>query len=113
LEILLLDLARGEDPSGTSLTPAVKEVSRDLLTDARWYRRAADQAGDPVLVDLLSEVELVLLAVATVPEGQEDDLVEILRDLIDDQDLLWRLRSVREDEASRPESDFSTIGSSG
>jgi hypothetical protein len=113
LEVLLLDLARGDDPSGTALSPTVKEVSRNLLTDARWYRRAADRAGDPVLVDLLSEIEIVLLAVATVPEGQEDDLVATLRDLIDDQNLLWRLRSVRKDEVSAPSREVATFGSSG
>jgi hypothetical protein len=113
LEVLLLDLARAEEPSGTALTPTVKEVSRNLLTDARWYRRAADRAGDPVLADLLSQIEIVLLAVATVPEGQEDDLVATLRDLIDDQNLLWRLRSVRKDEASAPSRDVAKFGSSG
>lgn len=113
LEVLLLDLARGQGPSGEALTPTVKEVSRSLLTDARWYRRAADRAGDPLLADLLSEIEIVLLAVATVPEGQEDDLVTILRDLIDEQDLLWRLRSVRPAGALSPERDQATFGSSG
>jgi hypothetical protein len=113
LEVLLLDLARGQESTGDALTPMVKEVSRNLLTDARWYRRAADRAGDPLLADLLSEIEIVLLAVATVPEGQEDDLVTILRDLIDEQDLLWRLRSVRPGDASSPERDQATFGSSG
>lgn len=113
LEVLLLDLARGQEPTGDALTPTVKEVSRDLLTDARWYRSAADRAGDPLLADLLAEIEIVLLAVATVPEGQEDDLVTILRDLIDEQDLLWRLRSVRPGEASQPDRDPATFGSSG
>ena len=113
LEVLLLDLARGQEPTGDALTPTVKEVSRNLLTDARWYRRAADRAGDPQLADLLAEIEIVLLAVATVPEGQEDDLVTVLRDLIDGQDLLWRLRSVRPGEASPPKRDPITVGSSG
>jgi len=113
LEVLLLDLARGRESSGDALTPTVKEVSRSLLSDARWYRRAADRAGDPLLADLLSEIEIVLLAVATVPEGQEDDLVTILRNLIDEQDLLWRLRSVRPADAGSPERDQATFGSSG
>ncbi len=113
LEVLLLDLARGQEPSADALTPTVKEVSRNLLTDARWYRRAADRAGDPLLAELLSEIEIVLLAVATVPEGQEDDLVTILRKLIDEQDLLWRLRSVRPGEASPPERDQATFSSFG
>jgi hypothetical protein len=113
LEVLLLDLARGQESSGETLTPTVKEVSRSLLTDARWYRRAADRSGDPLLADLLAEIEIVLLAVATVPEGQEDDLVTILRDLIDEQDLLWRLRSVRPGDASSPEGGQATLGSSG
>ena len=113
LEVLLLDLAHGDDRSGAALTPTVKEVSRNLLTDARWYRRAADRSGDPVLTELLSEIELLLLAVATVPDGQEGELVAILRDLIDEQDLLWRLRSVRPGEASPTDRDPVAIGTSG
>jgi hypothetical protein len=113
LEVLLLDLARGQESSGETLTPTVKEVSRSLLTDARWYRRAADRSGDPLLADLLAEIEIVLLAVATVPEGQEDDLVAILRDLIDEQGLLWRLRSVGPGDDSSVDRDRATFGSSG
>lgn len=95
LETLLLALARGDSASRSGVTPTVRRVSRELLSDSRWYRRVADRAGDPVLAELLSEVEILLLAVATVPEGQEARLVEDLKSLIEQDDLLWRLRSMQ------------------
>lgn len=94
LEVLLLGLTRGQT-GGAGVSPTVREVSRELLTDSRLYRRVAERLGDPALSELLSRVETILLALATVPEGQEEQLVKDLRGFIDESGLLSDIRDVR------------------
>lgn len=95
LETLLVGLSGGDSRDPT-VTPAVREAGRELLEDSRWYRQAAARSGDASLEDLLARVETLLVALVTVPEGQEQRLVEGVRTMIEEDDLLWRLRAVRQ-----------------
>ena len=94
LEVLLLGVARRE-PVGGEDVGVVREVSRELLSDSRFYRRVADRNDDPALSNLLSRVEIILLALATAPEGEEQEVMDSLREFIDESDLLSELREVR------------------
>jgi len=93
LEALLLGVAKGE---GTKdVAPAARQVSRQLLQDNRLYERIARRKDDNAVADLLSRIEIVLLALATAPEGQEEEVIGMLREFIDDSDVLGDLRAVK------------------
>ena len=95
LEALLLGVSRGSTAGNGDVAPAAREVSRELLNDNRFYQRVARRHGDPELSDLLARIEIVLLAVATAPEGQEQEAVNALREFIDETDLIGEIRDVR------------------
>ncbi len=95
LEALLLGVSRGSNAGNGDVVPAAREVSRELLTDNRFYQRVARRRGDPELSDLLARIEIVLLAVATAPEGQEQAAVNALREFIDETDLIGEIRNLR------------------
>jgi len=66
----------------------------DLVAAGRVYRRSANELGDVATSELLEDLERVLLDVAngsTEPTSRE---VRDLRERIDDQDLVFRLRVV-------------------
>jgi len=94
LEALLLGLARGDAVSAEA-GAVVREVSREMLSDNRFYRRVAESNDDASLSDLLSRVEIILLVLATAPEGQEDEVIDNLRQFIGEGDLINELREVR------------------
>ena len=94
LEVLLLGVALREPASGEDVG-VVREVSRELLSDSRFYRRVADRNDDPVLANLLSRIEIILLALATAPQGEEREVMDSLREFINESDVLTELRAVR------------------
>ena len=94
LEALLLGLARG-DAVRADTGSVVREVSREMLSDNRFYRRVAERNDDASLSDLLSRVEIILLVLATAPEGQEEEAIDNLRQFIGESDLITELREVR------------------
>ena len=103
LEALLLGVARGSsDGNGGDVAPAAREVSRELLTDNRFYQRVALRNDDAAVSDLLARIEIILLALATAPEGQEQEAVNALREFIDESDLLGEIRAVRSTVPKRP-----------
>lgn len=93
VEALLLGVAKGE---GTGdVAPIARRVSRELLQDNRLYERIARRNDDADVAELLDRIEIVLLALATAPEGQEQEVIGMLRGFIDDSDVLGDLRAVR------------------
>ena len=95
LEALLLGVSRGGSGGISEVAPVAREVSRELLTDNRFYQRVARRHDDPELSDLLARIEIVLLAVATAPEGQEQEAVNALREFLDETDLIDEIRDLR------------------
>lgn len=93
LEALLLGVAKGDGDD--EIAPAAREVSRKLLDDNRMYERVALRNNDQALADLLSRVETILVMLATAPEGQEQDVINLLREYIDGSDMLGELRAVQ------------------
>ncbi len=63
-----------------------------LLADNRLYRQTADQAGQAHVVAVLEALERVLVELANPPTEGDDAHVEALRQRIDDQDLLFKIR---------------------
>ena len=95
LEALLLGVSRGSTAGNGDVAPAAREVSRELLNDNRFYQRVARRNGDPALSDLLARIEVILLTLATAPEGQEQEAVNALREFIDETDLIGEIRELR------------------
>lgn len=110
LEALLLGVAKGDDGSG-DIAPAARQVSRELLDDNRFYQRVARRNDDEALAELLSRVEIILLTLATAPAGQEQDVIQLLRQFIDESDVLDELRAVKTTVPKTPRSRSATTGS--
>jgi hypothetical protein len=98
----------------TSTSPAApidisgeQRRAEDLLAATRLYRRAADQAGDRNVADVLETLERVLVEVTVSPAQLSTYELESLQKRIETQELLFKLRvatsTVREREhATRP-----------
>lgn len=95
LEALLLGVTRGDVSSTGAVVPAAREVSRELLNDNRIFQRVAQRNDDADLAELLSRIEVVLIALATAPEGQEQEVINTLREFIDESDVLGELREAQ------------------
>ncbi len=108
LEALFLGVSRGSAEGNGDVAPAAREVSRELLSDNRFYQRVALRNDDPALSDLLARIEIILLALATAPEGQEQEAVNALREFIDETDLLGEIREVRSTVPKRPRAQFTS-----
>lgn len=67
----------------------------DLVSAGRLYRRSAQNIGDAEMGSLLEELERVLVDVANGPVDREPDEIAHLRERIDTQDLIFRLRVVK------------------
>ena len=90
---VLTELVNADMASPVMLT-GDRARAADLVAAGRVYRRSADDLGDMATSELLADLERVLLDVAngsTEPTPRE---VRDLRERIDDQDLVFRLRVV-------------------
>jgi len=110
-EALLLGVTAGDSAVSADVVPAAREVSRGLLSDNRRYQRVAERKGDPALSELLSRMEIILLALATAPDGQEQEVVNALREFIGESDVLGDLREVRSSVPRIPRPRAVTTGS--
>jgi hypothetical protein len=79
-------------------TPVVltndRERAADLVAAGRVYRRTADSLGEKATSELLEDLERVLLDVANGSPQPTAAEIESLRNRIDQQDLVFRLRVV-------------------
>jgi hypothetical protein len=67
----------------------------DLVSAGRLYRRSAQNVGEAEVGSLLEDLERVLVDVANGPVDREPDEIARLRERIDEQDLIFRLRVVK------------------
>jgi hypothetical protein len=77
-------------------TPIAGDRARaaDLVAAGRLYRRSAEQIGDSEIGGLLEDLERVLVEVANGPADNAPQELARLRQRIDDQDLVFRVRVV-------------------
>ena len=66
----------------------------DLVASGRLYRRSAEQIGDSEIGGLLEDIERVLVEVANGPADMSPGELTRLRQRIDDEDLVFRVRVV-------------------
>ena len=90
---MLVELVNADYQIGA---PANGDQARaaDLVAAGRLYRRSAEQLGDSEIGRLLEDLERVLVEVANGPADIAPEDLTRLRQRIDDQDLVFRVRVV-------------------
>jgi hypothetical protein len=113
-QAMLVELA-STTPTGTIDISGEQRRAHDLLAATRIYRRAAAEAGDRTVGDVLEALERVLVEVDVSPSQLSAYELRSLQNRIDEQELLFKMRvasaGVREREQStRPAAVRSSAG---
>jgi hypothetical protein len=90
-EILLVELMNTR-AAGSSAWEFQRSTADDLVTSGRLYRQTARQTGDLHFANMLDDLEGVLVEVAAAPVERTD--VDFLREQIEDDALLFKVRAV-------------------
>jgi hypothetical protein len=92
-EMLLVELANTRD-NGEFDISAERQLASRLRSDSRLYRQAARQSGQADVAALLEQLERVLMELANSPETIPSADLGELRVLLDEGDLLFKVRVV-------------------
>lgn len=99
-QMLLVEIMHNDDKGHIDFS-AEQQMARDLLDDNHLYRVSAQRVGDPQVAHVLDDLGRVLAEVANGPaEITPRDLQEI-RDRIQSQGLLFKIRVVNADVGSK------------
>lgn len=94
-EMVLMDIANAQ-PGSAGLKQvnfsSQRRRAEDLLDENRLYRQTALQEGDTGIANVLDELERVLLDVAHSPQTVTPAQVKSIRQRIDDDGLLFKVR---------------------
>lgn len=96
-EMMLVELSNAEplDPKQKQVNIAAEQRrAEDLLDENRLYRQTALQEGDSGLASVLDELERVLLDVAHSPDNVTPAQLEKIRQKIEAQGILFKVRVV-------------------
>lgn len=93
-ERVLVELVNADYASGDGISSGQARAA-DLVSAGRLYRRSAQNIGDAEMGSLLEDLERVLVDVANGPVDREPGEIARLRERIDAQDLIFRLRVVK------------------
>ena len=99
-EMMLVGLSNAEpiDPTQKQINIAAEQRrAEDLLEENRLYRQTALQEGDTGLARVLDELERVLLDVAHSPDNVTPAQLEKIRQKIEAQGILFKVRVVSKD----------------
>jgi len=90
-QLALIELINSKTNGAVDIT--VEQVlTRELTAVNRLFRRAAADAGEPGLASVLEELELVLVDVANGPARLSADEFAALRERIDTDGLLFKVK---------------------
>lgn len=92
-EMLLLELVNVDGDAGVNVA-AERLLASELKNDSQLYRQAASNAGELGVAELLESIEILLVELANGPEDVQSGDLQILRQRLDDGDLLFRVRVV-------------------
>jgi len=99
-EMMLVELSNAEpiDPAQKPVNIASEQRrAEDLLEENRLYRQTALQEGDTGLANVLDDLERVLLDVAHSPDNVTPAQLEKIRQKIEAQGILFKVRVVSKD----------------
>jgi hypothetical protein len=88
---MLVELASASPAASVDISHEQRRAE-DLLAATRLYRRAADQAGDRNVANVLEALERVLVEVTLSPQHLSAYELESLQRRIENQELLFKLR---------------------
>jgi multidrug efflux pump subunit AcrA (membrane-fusion protein) len=92
-EMLLIELMNGPDRA-TSDFEFARATAEDLVASGRLYKATAESTGHRRVAAVLEDLEPVLVEVARGPEQVNSATVRSLRERIDDEGLLFKVRAV-------------------
>ena len=98
-EMMLTELANTEGSKGQARLidiSAEQKRADDLLTENRLYRQTALEQGDARIANVLDELERVLLDVAHSPEEVTGAQLQAIRERMDADGILFKVRVVGE-----------------
>ena len=90
-QLALIELINSKTNGAVDIT-AEQVLARELTAVNRLFRRAAADAGEPGLASVLEELELVLVEVANGPAKLSADEFATLRERIDTDGLLFKVK---------------------
>jgi hypothetical protein len=111
-ELVLVELANAEPHDGGLDVSLERITADDLVSAGRLYRETARQTGDLQVAALLDELELVLVEIARGPDALSAEQLQGLRDQIDGQELIFKLRVLAAEVKARQQSERSSPGTS-
>ncbi len=98
-ELLLVELMNAPERGGDF--EFEQSTAGDLVASGRLYRATAEQTGHRALAAMLEDLEPVLVEVARGPAQVDRATVRSLRERIDDEGLLFKVRAVTTDQRDR------------
>lgn len=99
-EVLLTELMNTPMKARAGFGEA-RSTAGDLVASGRLYRATAEQTGHRALAAMLQDLEPVLVEVARSPAQVDAATVRSLRERIDDEGLLFKVRAVNADARDR------------
>ena len=99
-QMLLLDIMNNDD-KGTIDFSSEQQQARDLLDDNHLYRVSAQRAGDPQIAAMLERLGRVLAEVANGPSELTSSDLQQIREQIQSEGLLFKVRVVGSEVNSR------------
>ncbi len=90
-QMVLVELMNRPADGPVDIT-AAQEWARDLVPTNRLIRETADQANEPVVADVLGDLERVLVEIANSPSELSGNEFEQVRRRIESQGLVFKIR---------------------
>jgi|SRR5690606_34942663 len=103
-EVVLVELANASTGNGRFDVSFERTAADDLVSAGRLYRETALQTGNLHLATLLEELEMVLVDIARGPEALSPDQLDAIRQQIETQQLIFKLRVLGADVKARQQS---------
>jgi hypothetical protein len=90
-QMVLVELANAGESEKLNIT-GERELAQNLIDSNRLFRQTASLAGETGVVTLLEDLERVLLEIAHSPEELSGEQLEQLRQRIETQGLIFKIR---------------------
>ena len=92
-QLVLIELLNA--PSGGLLdVRSERDEADDLLTDNRLYQAAAEQAGKPLIAEVLDDLERVWIELRHSPDNLSPDDITRLRAMLEERGTLFKIRVI-------------------